>query len=94
VGVEGDVAFEEPLPGERLEAVGMGIEENQLPDGGEGEDAFRSFLNEAMAKQIVHRNFFEMNFQHRCAYVVPVTGGADGKIRLWGVSEVARMLEY
>ena len=35
-GVEGDVAFEEPLAGERLEAVGMGIEENQLPDGGEG----------------------------------------------------------
>jgi hypothetical protein len=36
-----------------------GMFEGVKPDapfgGGEGEDAFRSFLNEAMAKQIVHR---------------------------------------
>jgi flagellar protein FlgJ len=48
-------AFEANFLSTAISGMFEGVKPDAPFGGGEGEDAFRSFLNEAMAKQIVHR---------------------------------------
>ena len=48
-------AFEANFLSTAISGMFEGVKPDAPFGGGEGEEAFRSFLNEAMAKQIVHR---------------------------------------